>query len=414
MKILVADDDALIRRLLFALLQKLGHEVRSVEEGHAALKELESADPPDLAILDWLMPGLNGLEVCKKLRAQNMRTRTYLLLLSAKSEKHDMIAGLDAGADDYLVKPFDPMALMARLRVAQRMITYQQELQTHIADMQTLLQRHNLLGELFGKQGRVGEGSPGTSLIRGEEKTAAPTLPVPNPAALSPDRVSEMLLRALSEIGLADATVSVIGEEERPNASTFAAWAPLVLLGEGLWVDLLLEADDRSAVAKFESLLGRIPVSERELLDFLAETFNLLCTSIRNQMAEQGTAVLLPVISRSLRSEGMNIRLPVGAQITRHRLVLPEIQLYVSSIRQAAPVVQKSLGQLREFDLLAENVSSPNAKDVLLLNQGVVLNARYIEKLVSLVQGDKRNARIPVIRPSALAEFFALGRIVAM
>ena len=106
--------------------------------------------------------------------------------------------------------------------------------------------------------------------------------------------------------------------------------------------------------------------------------------------------------------------MPVGAQITRHRLVLPEIQLYVSSIRQAAPVVQKSLGQLREFDLLAENVSSPNAKDVLLLNQGVVLNARDIEKLVSLVQGDKRNARIPVIRPSALAEFFALGRIVAM
>src|SRR5262245_46546474 len=122
MKILVADDDALTRRLLLALLGKLGHEVEAVEDGNAARNALESATPPALAIVDWMMPGMNGIEVCKHVRAHPARTRTYVLLLSAKAEKQDVIAGLDAGADDYLVKPFDPMALLARLRVAQRII----------------------------------------------------------------------------------------------------------------------------------------------------------------------------------------------------------------------------------------------------------------------------------------------------
>src|SRR4026207_1387300 len=114
MKVLVADDDALIRRLLLALLPKLGHEVEVVEDGHAALKALESSAPPAMAILDWVMPGVNGVEVCKRLRAHPGKSRPYVLLLSAKAEKQEMIVGLDAGADDYLVKPFDPMALLAR------------------------------------------------------------------------------------------------------------------------------------------------------------------------------------------------------------------------------------------------------------------------------------------------------------
>src|SRR6267143_3874427 len=136
MKILVADDDALIRRLLLALLAKLGHEVAAVEDGDAAWKALECSSPPALAVLDWVMPGLSGVEVCKRLRAHQSRSRTYVLLLSAKSDKQDVIAGLDAGADDYLVKPFDPMALLARFRVAQRIITYHHELQQHIDEME--------------------------------------------------------------------------------------------------------------------------------------------------------------------------------------------------------------------------------------------------------------------------------------
>src|SRR5262244_3185394 len=91
MKILVADDDALIRRLLTALLTKLGHEVEAVEDGEAAIRRLESATPPDVAILDWVMPGMTGPDVCKRVRALHTRSRTYLLLLSTKCDKNDVI-----------------------------------------------------------------------------------------------------------------------------------------------------------------------------------------------------------------------------------------------------------------------------------------------------------------------------------
>ena len=120
MKVLVADDDALTRRLLIALLTKLGHEVDAVEDGHAALKALESPTPPAIALLDWMMSGINGPDACKHLRAHPGKSRPYVLLLSTKADKQDVIAGLDAGADDFLVKPFDPMALLARIRVAFR------------------------------------------------------------------------------------------------------------------------------------------------------------------------------------------------------------------------------------------------------------------------------------------------------
>lgn len=407
MKILVADDDALIRRLLLALLAKLGHEVQAVDDGNAAWQALDTLTPPDLAILDWVMPGLNGVEVCKKIRALNTKTRPYILLLSAKSDKQEIIAGLDAGADDYLVKPFDPMALMARLRVAQRIITYQQELQHSIGTMEALLQRHNLLGEMYGKQNRAAD--PGTA-PKGASAKTAPARVAASPL-VSPEAVNEMLARSLAEVGLGSAQVTTVPAARQSAESSFTAWAPLVLAGEGLWLDFLLEADDASAVAMFETLLGRIPVSERELLDFLAETFNLVATSIKTSLLEKGCPALAPVISRSIRSSALTVRAAAAAETTHHHIALPDINCHVTLARLNAPVVTKTLGQLHELDVLAENLPSPSATEVFLLNQGVVLNERYIDKLAALAKAANKDLRVPVIKPSRHAEFFCLGRI---
>src|SRR5688572_14849966 len=199
MKILVADDDALIRRLLSALLTKLGHEVETAEDGDAAWKVLENSNPPAIAILDWVMPGLSGIEVCKKLRSHPAKSRTYVLLLSAKAEKQDVIAGLDSGADDYLPKPFDPMALMARLRVAQRIIAYQQELQKHIGEMETLLQRYNLLGEMFGKHGRNSDA--GGSAEKADRESSLTKPPAATTALLTIEKINEMVIRGMKEVG---------------------------------------------------------------------------------------------------------------------------------------------------------------------------------------------------------------------
>jgi hypothetical protein len=201
--------------------------------------------------------------------------------------------------------------------------------------------------------------------------------------------------------------------ESRPasDSAGFIAWAPLILINEGLWIDLLLEADDNSAVAMFESLLGRIPVSERELVDFLAETFNLICTAIKSTLTEHGGTVLAPVISRATRASSVTVRPPPHAEISRHQITLPEVAATLTVLRIPAPVTNKSLGQLHELDILAESLPSPSTTEVFLLNQGVVLNERYIEKLAALAKAANKILNVPVIKPSRLAEFFCLGRI---
>src|SRR5271155_1269370 len=116
MRVLVADDDEVYRGLLATTLGRWGYEVTPVSSRELALELLGAEGGPTLAILDWMMPGLTGVEVCTRLRARVSQRYTYVLLLTAKQQLEDVIAGLEAGADDYLTKPFHTSELRARLR----------------------------------------------------------------------------------------------------------------------------------------------------------------------------------------------------------------------------------------------------------------------------------------------------------
>jgi len=133
-KILVADDSAISRRLLESVLERWGYQVISVQDGTKAWEILDQADAPRLAILDWMMPGLSGPEVCRLVREKACPHYTYLILLTARNDKADLIAGMEAGADDYLVKPFDTNELKVRLGPGRRIIQLQQEL-LHVQEL---------------------------------------------------------------------------------------------------------------------------------------------------------------------------------------------------------------------------------------------------------------------------------------
>lgn len=122
MKILIADDDLLSRRLLEKTLQRAGYDVVAVEDGSAAVAQLCDPDGPRLALLDWEMPALDGLGVCRAVRRHKDLGYVYMILLTSKGLKTDVVAGLGAGADDYLTKPFDTEELKARLRTGQRIL----------------------------------------------------------------------------------------------------------------------------------------------------------------------------------------------------------------------------------------------------------------------------------------------------
>lgn len=128
MKILIADDDRVTRRMVGGLLHKWGYEIVMVEDGNAALECLTGAIAPQLALLDWMMPGLDGLQLCREIRRIRPEPYTYIVLLTARDAKDSVVEGLEAGADDYLTKPFHALELKARLRVGIRLLNLEDNL----------------------------------------------------------------------------------------------------------------------------------------------------------------------------------------------------------------------------------------------------------------------------------------------
>lgn len=139
MRILIADDDTVTRQLVQMLLVKWEYDVTAVDNGRDAHACLVDQDGPSLAILDWMMPGLDGPDVCKKVRASNPKRPLYLILLTTLEKKDNIIQGLESGADDYLAKPFDPGELRARVRAGERVVNLESDLRQHVRELEDAL-----------------------------------------------------------------------------------------------------------------------------------------------------------------------------------------------------------------------------------------------------------------------------------
>jgi DNA-binding response OmpR family regulator len=138
-RVLIAEDDRVSRRLLEATLTRWSYEVISTADGCEALAALGVEAPPPLAIFDLMMPCLDGIELCRLIRQSPTLNLTYVLLLTTRSDKRDLIEGLRAGADDYLAKPYDHDELRARLQVGERVIALQQKLAARVSELEAAL-----------------------------------------------------------------------------------------------------------------------------------------------------------------------------------------------------------------------------------------------------------------------------------
>jgi DNA-binding response OmpR family regulator len=140
-KILVAEDDVISRHLLVNLLVKNGYEVISCEDGNEAWEHLSKPDGPRLAILDWMMPGLRGIEICKRIREENLKISPYLIILTAsKNEKKDVLEIFRTGTNDYIEKPFNANELIARVKLGEEHIKLQIELDERIMALEEAYQ----------------------------------------------------------------------------------------------------------------------------------------------------------------------------------------------------------------------------------------------------------------------------------
>ncbi len=151
MKMLIADDDFTSRSILTAVLTKCGFDAVVVEDGGAAWNLLQRPDAPRLILLDWNMPGMDGVEICRRLRDNNIPDPPYVILLTARDKKSDIVAGLEAGANDYVAKPYDTEELLARIRVGQRML----EMQSNLLEAKDALEyqaKHDFLTGVYNRR----------------------------------------------------------------------------------------------------------------------------------------------------------------------------------------------------------------------------------------------------------------------
>lgn len=146
MRILIADDDDVSRLELEALLTRHGHEVVAVSDGTEAWEVLQGEDPPRLAVLDWLMEEMDGVEVCRRVRERSELRNVYLILLTSRRDKEFILAGLRAGANDYVSKPFDSEELLARVHVGAQMVDLHAELTARMHELDALATTDGLTG----------------------------------------------------------------------------------------------------------------------------------------------------------------------------------------------------------------------------------------------------------------------------
>ena len=140
MRVLIADDDSALRHGLYVHLLRWGYDPAPCADGTEARVVLHGPQPPPLALLDWNMPGVNGLELCREIRSLPDLASMYVVLLTAHSAREEMVTGLDCGADDYMTKPVDWELLRARLQIGARIVTLQQSLASRVRELQKALE----------------------------------------------------------------------------------------------------------------------------------------------------------------------------------------------------------------------------------------------------------------------------------
>ncbi|MGL1931069.1 MAG: response regulator [Desulfotalea sp.] len=147
MKILIAEDELATRMTIQVTLEKIGYDVVSAKNGKESLAEFDRNNHPRIIILDWEMPEMGGLEVCKRIKEKNLEPSPYIIFLTGRDEKKDTLEGFEAGADDYITKPFSAAELQARVRVAERLVNSQDALANTVSQLVEALNQLSALQE---------------------------------------------------------------------------------------------------------------------------------------------------------------------------------------------------------------------------------------------------------------------------
>lgn len=402
MKILLADDDIIARTMVNATLKRAGYEAEHVTDGKAALAALRIESGPRIAILDWMMPGMSGLEVCQAIRNNPGKGYIYIILLSGKSESDEVVSGLDAGADDYIIKPFEQHRFLARIRVAERVLKVHQVLIDTIAEQEILLRRHNLLGDVLHKQMLPAER---TQIV------PSPFYTEPEPTHFSSKtqnfktltEVDQLFARVIAQMGISPLTSKDPESAAAPQEMDLVGCTSVYIPNSGVWLDIVLEMDQPSALAMGLAVLGTLDVCDKDVLDLLGEILSLFQRSLKAKGTHGGSDVMAPFVPKArLRSEFTDLP-KHGENYGRWLLSHPSIDFRVTISETSSAVVSKKCAALQLLDVVAEQVMMPDKPGALCVEKGAVLNDFNIRKILQASRTAPKDWSIKVVGPSLLA-----------
>jgi len=405
MNILVVDDDPVAQRIMKMFVEKSGYTPTIYTDGPKGLEAALAPSAPTIILLDWMLPGMDGIAVCKKIREAKPKVRPYVIMLSAKHGKEEIAAGLDAGADDFVSKPFNVGEMQARLRVARRMVEYQRELVKQIEDNETLTQRNSLLGELISK--RQSAEAPELPLAKPvatpnhEEKRTGPL-----PADFTDHEVRYMLSIALLELRLALQGVTPRSRPPEFRLAEYCAWSGLILPEQDAWVDLVMVGESTASEKLFERSLGRNPQSEAEITGFMAEMARMIALGFSRMYKVRAGEVMQPLMSRALRRAISMNAVPVPEVNRSYDLVIESLPFRLMTVVEPCPKRLLAPDAVHTLDILAGPFPPREISSVPIFNAGVVMTPRFLQKMLSHDVAVQQGECASVRRPTKLARYF--------
>jgi CheY-like chemotaxis protein len=414
MKILVVDDDPVARKVLNAFLTQSNYDVDVVEDAEQALDAMQEEDAPPIAIIDWQMPEMDGLELCAALREMDLPLQPYLFILHTKKDKNDIAQALDAGADDYLTKPFNMVETCARLRVAERSIARQQALLEEIERLRSGPREKPAASALNADPVaplpfEAGQASTTVSPFAESKAPEPPPLFVadenapPPPFELESLFLDAVVAETLSKSGLMLMVVRTPFPAAMPD---YAAWFGLLLTKEDLWLDLLLEADEASLTKLFTLAKRREDFLQVELAHFCATIILSIGNEIKTILSGRGSEVLepFPACTTENHAGRLSNRLPSGATRLHYEIAQATITLVI--LPHASPRQSLRVDQVHAHDILASYYPPAAAPEHAPFRKGLALEGSILNKIKEIAHDTPGNPPIAFYRPSPLAVYF--------
>jgi CheY-like chemotaxis protein len=385
------------RTVLRAIFLKLGLKYEVAGNGAAVIEALQRHSGPRIAIVDSNLPGVNAFNICRRFKDTPPDQKPYIIVMTKESDRTQVLAALEAGADDFIQRPFDSTDVIARLKIAER----------------TIAERENFQKQLAEARRRAAEQPPGPGPAPAVDEFLSDHDRRREPRQLFTDtfrqlnqldafsHFEDLIIKTLSGMGLNGAKPLGAGATSvTPDISVHCA---AILPSQSVWLDIVLDLDRRSAEGLYAAITGSIAFSREDLLDKADEFMNAIQGAIKGSLTNAAIEVFTPLLPTRLSRDNREAIHLLSSECARVDFSIGDVTLCLSLIAHFAPIVSKSLEDACVRDVVADTVKLPGNPKLNLFEKGTLLTNHHLNQLQDIAGSDMRAITFETISPSELS-----------